>query len=119
MRLFTLVLAGLLLLIQYPLWLGKGGWLRAWDLDRQLDVQRVANDKLRARNAAIAAEVRDLKQGLLAVEERARYELGMIRDNEIFVQLAAPAADQLIDGLPGKTVPSSANSSAASTASKR
>lgn len=143
MRLFTLVLAGLLLLIQYPLWLGKGGWLRAWDLDRQLDVQRAGNDKLGARNAAMAAEVRDLRQGLLAVEERARYELGMIRDNEIFVQLAAapaapggpgagtsagpggagaPAAtapDQLIEGLPGKTVPSSAKSNAASKASKR
>ena len=87
MRLLTLILAGLLLLIQYPLWLGKGGWFRVWDLDRQLSTQRTANERLRARNGALEGEVRDLKQGQLAVEERARYELGMIRSDELFVQL--------------------------------
>lgn len=87
MRLFTLILAGLLLLIQYPLWLGKGGWFRVWELDRQLTTQRATNEKLRARNSALEGEVRDLKQGQLAVEERARYELGMIRGDELFVQL--------------------------------
>ena len=87
MRLFTLILAGLLLLIQYPLWLGKGGWFRVWELDRQLTTQRAANERLRARNGALEGEVRDLKQGQLAVEERARYELGMIRADELFVQL--------------------------------
>ena len=118
MRLFTLVLAGLLLLIQYPLWLGKGGWLRAWDLDRQLDTQRATNDKLRARNAAIAAEVRDLRQGLLAVEERARYELGMIRENEIFVQLAVGPASTP-HGVPGAAAGAAAGAgaNAGSTAS--
>lgn len=87
MRLFTLILAGLLLLIQYPLWLGKGGWFRVWELDRQLTTQRATNEKLRARNSALEGEVRDLKQGQLAVEERARYELGMVRGDELFVQL--------------------------------
>lgn len=94
MRLFTFILAGLLALIQYPLWLGKGGWLRTWELDRQLDAQRAANAQLRARNAALEGEVNDLQQGQQAVEERARYELGMIRSDELFVQWAdrAPGA---------------------------
>ena len=87
MRLFTLILAGLLALIQYPLWLGKGGWLHAWELERQLWAQRGVNERLRARNAALEGEVRDLKQGQIAVEERARYELGMIRADELFVQM--------------------------------
>jgi len=87
MRALTLVLAGLLLLIQYPLWLGKGGWARVWEHDRQLSAQRAKNDGLQARNAALDAEVRDLKQGLEAVEERARFELGMIRPDEVFFQI--------------------------------
>lgn len=88
MRLLTLILVGLLGLIQYPLWLGKGGWLRVWELDRQLDAQRAGNERLRARNGALDSEVRDLRQGQIAVEERARYELGMIRADELFVQLS-------------------------------
>ena len=87
MRWPTLVLAALIVLLQYPLWLGKGGWLRVWDMDRQLEAQQEVNRKLEARNAGLDAEVRDLKTGLDAVEERARYELGMIKDGEIFVQV--------------------------------
>jgi cell division protein FtsB len=87
MRTLTLVLAGLLLLIQYPLWLGKGGWARVWEHDRQLSAQRAKNEALQARNAALDAEVRDLKQGLEAVEERARFELGMVRPDEVFFQI--------------------------------
>ena len=78
MRLITLSLATLLLLIQYPLWLGKGGWLRVWDLDRQVAAERQKNDELKARNARLNSEVMDLRAGRGAVEERARYELGMI-----------------------------------------
>jgi cell division protein FtsB len=81
------ILGALILAIQYPLWLGKGGWLRAWDVDRQLGAQRAKNAQLEARNASLAAEVRDLKQGLEAIEERARYELGMIRHDEVFFQI--------------------------------
>ena len=93
----TLVLVALIALLQYPLWLGKGGWLRVWDYDRQLQEQREANQKLEQRNAGLDAEVRDLKSGLEAIEERARYELGMIKEGEIFVQAPqktplAPAA---------------------------
>lgn len=87
MRTLAVVLTGLLILIQYPLWLGKGGWLRVWELDRQLAQQRVINGRLAARNEALAAEVDDLREGRQAVEERARYDLGMIRPGEIFIQI--------------------------------
>jgi len=87
MRLLTLIIALLLVLIQYPLWLGKGGWLRTWELERQLEAQRQTNDELRTRNVALDAEVRDLKSGTDAIEERARYELGMLRQGEAFVQI--------------------------------
>jgi cell division protein FtsB len=87
MRLLMLVLIVLLAAIQTPLWFGKGGWLRVWELDRQLQAQREQNEKLRARNAALDAEVRDLKQGYDAIEERARSELGMIKQDEVFFQV--------------------------------
>ena len=87
MRWLAVALISLLLLLQYPLWLGKGGWLRVWDVDRQLQVEKVANKKLEIRNAGLDAEVRDLKQGFDAIEERARYDLGMIRQDEVFVQI--------------------------------
>ncbi len=87
MRLIILCLAALVVLIQYPLWLGKGGWLRVWDLDQQVVAAQKKNDELRARNAKLNSEVQDLKDGTGAIEERARYELGMIKENEIFVQV--------------------------------
>jgi cell division protein FtsB len=87
MRPVTFALAVALLAIQYPLWLGKGGWARVWEHDRQLAAQREKNAGLQARNAALDAEVRDLKQGLEAVEERARFELGMVRQDEVFFQI--------------------------------
>jgi len=87
MRLITLSLVALLLLIQYPLWLGKGGWLRVWDLENQVEAAQKKNEELKARNAKLNSEVRDLRDGTEAVEERARYELGMIKDGEIFVQV--------------------------------
>jgi cell division protein FtsB len=83
MRLLAGALVALIAAIQFPLWFGKGGWLRVWEVDRQLQGQRAHNRALEARNAGLAAEVRDLKQGLDAVEERARYELGMIRHDEV------------------------------------
>lgn len=87
MRMLAVVLSGLLILIQYPLWLGKGGWLRVWELDRQLVQQRTINGRLSARNEALAAEVVDLREGSRAVEERARYDLGMVKPGEIFIQI--------------------------------
>jgi cell division protein FtsB len=87
MKILAGILGILIVLIQYPLWLGKGGWLRAWDMNRQLEVQHAKNQQLETRNAGFAAEVRDLKQGTEAIEERARYELGMIRPDEVFFQI--------------------------------
>lgn len=92
MRWITLTLAVCLLAVQYPLWAGKGGWFRVWEVDREIAAQREVNVRLKARNGALEADVRDLKQGLEAVEERARSELGMIRQDEIFFQLLDDAA---------------------------
>jgi len=91
MKFLAAALGALVLLLQYPLWLGKGGWLRVWDLDRQVQAQKDANTRLQARNDALDAEVRDLKQGFDAIEERARYELGMVKQDEVFFQIV-PAA---------------------------
>jgi len=86
-KLVTLALIAQIALLQHPLWLGKGSWLRVWEVDRQMQAQRETNQKLALRNAALDAEVRDLKQGLDAIEERARSELGMIKRDEIFFQI--------------------------------
>lgn len=107
MRLVALVLAFLTVVIQYPLWLGKGGWLRVWELDRQVGLHKQANDKLRQRNGALDAEVRDLKQGFEAVEERSRYELGMIRQDEVFFQIIQPGSSTP-PAVPVQTAPSRA-----------
>jgi cell division protein FtsB len=87
MKILGGVLAALIVLIQVPLWLGKGGWLRVWEVDRHLDGQRTRNLELQARNRSLEAEVLDLKQGVDALEERARYELGMIKSDEVFFQI--------------------------------
>jgi cell division protein FtsB len=87
MRILAVVLLILIAAIQTQLWFGKGGWIRVWELDRQVDAQRAANEKLRTRNAALDAEVRDLKTGYDAIEERARNDLGMIRQDEVFYQV--------------------------------
>jgi cell division protein FtsB len=87
MRLIALALLTLLILIQFPLWLGKGGWLRVWELDKQVNAAHAKNEELKARNAKLDSEVKDLKNGTAAVEERARFELGMIKKDEIFVQI--------------------------------
>ena len=87
MRWFSSALITLLVMLQYPLWLGKGGWLRVWDIGLKLEQQKTNNRMLKVRNEGLDAEVRDLKQGYEAIEERARFDLGMIRQNEIFVQV--------------------------------
>lgn len=87
MRWLTLVFVLLIALLQYPLWLGKGSWLRVWDLSQQIDKQKESNATLKARNDTLDAEVRDLKQGYAAIEERARSELGMVKQDEVFYQV--------------------------------
>lgn len=98
MRIITLILLVLLLLLQYPLWLGKGGWLRVWDLHHQVEAQQQANQKTEARNARLDAEVRDLKQGTEAIEERARSELGMVKSDEVYYQILDDPADHVAAG---------------------
>jgi cell division protein FtsB len=90
MKIVAAILGALIVLIQFPLWIGKGGWLRAWQLDAEVTTQKNKNTGFEARNAALAAEVRDLKQGSEAAEERARRELGMVRGDEIFFQYVDP-----------------------------
>jgi cell division protein FtsB len=91
MRLLGLALVLLIALIQNPLWFGKGGWLRVHELSAQVEAQRETNTKLAVRNAMLDAEVRDLKQGYDAIEERARSELGMVKQDEMFFQLLQPS----------------------------
>ena len=86
MKILGAIFVALIVLIQYPLWLGKGGWLKAWQIEDEVTVAKAKNASLEARNAVLAAEVRDLKQGTEAIEERARYELGMTRSDEVFFQ---------------------------------
>jgi cell division protein FtsB len=87
MRWATLVIAGLLAMVQADLWFGKGNLPYVMSLRKQVDEQRNANLAARERNARVTAEVRDLKEGLEMVEEKARAELGMVRPNEILVQV--------------------------------
>jgi len=98
----TWLLVALIALLQYPLWLGKGGWLRVWDTSQQLAAQREVNQQLEQRNAGLDAEVRDLKSGFEAIEERARFELGMIKIGEIFVQVPQQAAATQPSAVPPK-----------------
>jgi len=116
MRLISLALAALLLLIQYPLWLGKGGWLRVSDLETQVAASRKKTEELKARNAKLESEVRDLKDGTGAVEERARYELGMIKQNEIFVQVLGANGKPAPAAAAPSTPPASAPAAAAAPA---
>ncbi|MFO7858736.1 MAG: cell division protein FtsB [Ectothiorhodospiraceae bacterium] len=87
MRILIAVLAGLLLVLQAQLWSGQGGLPEVWRLRADIRDQEQENARLRERNATLEAEVRDLKDGLEAVEERARSELGMIGDDVVFYQV--------------------------------
>lgn len=95
MKALTLLFVILIASLQYPLWLGKGSWLRVWDLSRQIAEQKDGNVTLKARNDTLDAEVRDLKQGFAAIEERARSELGMIKQDEVFYQVIDPSTIQI------------------------
>lgn len=86
-KIATYVLLGLLVLLQYPLWLGSGGVISVWRLNREIVAQQQENARLRERNSVLEAEVNDLKQGLEAIEGRARAELGMVKKNESFFQI--------------------------------
>src|SRR5687768_7846611 len=102
MKVLTLIFVVLIALLQYPLWLGKGSWLRVWDLSRQIATQQEKNDLLKARNDTLDAEVRDLKSGRAAIEERARSELGMVKKDEVFFQVLESTVPKNADPLPSK-----------------
>jgi cell division protein FtsB len=87
MRWATLILGVLLALVQADLWFGKGNMPYVMSLRMQLAAQQAANVAAKARNSRVAAEVSDLKEGLEMVEEKARAELGMVRPDEILVQV--------------------------------
>lgn len=90
MRWLIGILAAALLVLQYQLWVADGGAREAWLLRQELRAQQLENERLAERNAALAAEVEDLKGGLAAIEERARAELGMVRDGETFYHVVDP-----------------------------
>jgi cell division protein FtsB len=105
MRLLFLTLLALFLLIQYPLWFGQGGWFAAWELKQKVSEQRVVNEGIRQRNLAMEAEVEDLRVGTQAVEERARTDLGLMLDEEVYVQILpteVPSKDPAQVGTPSR-----------------
>lgn len=86
-RFLNLILIFIIVLLQVRLWTGEGSLPENWHLERQIEAQEVITDRLEKRNAVLAAEVKDLRSGLDSIEERARYELGMVRENETFFLL--------------------------------
>jgi cell division protein FtsB len=90
----TWVLAASIVLLQYPLWLGEGGWLKVREHAHKIDTQQALNQRLQIRNAGLLAELGDLKQGRDAIEERARNELGMIAPDEWFVRVVSTHSGQ-------------------------
>jgi cell division protein FtsB len=100
MRPLAWTLAALIVLLQYPLWLGKGSWLRVHELEREIAAQRTANQALEARNVQLAAEARDLHSGYDALDERARFEMGMVRNNEVFFHVMEPPASRVQPAAP-------------------
>lgn len=87
MKPLTIALLVLLVVLQYKLWLGDGSLTGIWRIHQAIEMQRQENAKLKERNAALDAEVKDLKHGLDAIEERARAELGMIKKDETFYRV--------------------------------
>jgi len=87
MKFLIAILAVLLLVLQYDLWFGDGGMANVSRLERRVAEQHQDNDHLAERNHALEAEVRDLKKGREAIEERARSELGMIKPGETYYQI--------------------------------
>lgn len=87
MKLLSFTLLLLITLMQYPLWFGKASWLKVWQVEQNVIVARGNNLLLQNRNNMLEAEVNDLKQGIEAIEERARSDLGMIKHDEILFQI--------------------------------
>ncbi|MFW1676676.1 cell division protein FtsB [Pontibacter sp. JAM-7] len=93
-RWLLLLILLLFLGLQYRLWFGEANLRETWQLEAQIERQELENARLIQRNSELEAEVQDLKRGLSAIEERARSELGMIREGETFIQLVEPVPDK-------------------------
>ena len=91
LRIVAGLLFAALLVLQYRLWASPGGMREVWRLEKAIEVQVEENERLATRNSTLAAEVRDLKVGKQAIEERARTDLGMVKTNETFFQVVPPA----------------------------
>ena len=96
MRILAIVLGVLILLIQYPLWLGKGGWLKVWDADRQVAAQKQVNDDMQSRNDGLAAEVTEHRMPILQLDRehgvRERLDdLAFVKKDEVFFQIIEPS----------------------------
>ena len=87
MKILSIILFSLLILIQYPLWIGKGSWYDVFKLKQEFSKQHKINVGLSKENFALRAEVSDLTNGTDAIEERARHELGMVKGDEFFFQV--------------------------------
>ncbi|MDH3948869.1 MAG: cell division protein FtsB [Gammaproteobacteria bacterium] len=87
MRILVAILLILLLALQYDLWVGDGSLATVWHLQKEVDAQQLENTYLTERNETLAAEVKDLKTGLDAIEERARNDLGMVKEGETYIQV--------------------------------
>ena len=90
MKFLAVALLALLAVLQYRLWLGDGGMREVARLRAEIEQQQTENATLRERNRTLAAEVQDLKKGTVAIEERARTDLGMVGQRETFYQVVTP-----------------------------
>lgn len=89
-RALLLILLIMIIGLQYRLWFGEANLRQVWSLEEQIEQQQIENESLIERNQRLEAEVRDLKKGMAALEERARSEMGMVQDGETFFQLIEP-----------------------------
>ena len=100
LRIVAGLLFAALVVLQYRIWASPGGMREVWRLERAIEAQIEENDRLAERNRTLAAEVRDLKEGKRAIEERARTDLGMVKANETFFQVVPPARAGDIEATP-------------------
>ena len=91
-RIVAAVLLLALAVLQYRIWASPGGMREVWRLEKAIEMQISENERLQQRNKTLSAEVRDLKEGRVAIEERARTDLGMVKSNETFFQIVPPAS---------------------------
>ncbi|MEN9772508.1 MAG: hypothetical protein RJA58_1151 [Pseudomonadota bacterium] len=115
---FTTILLVALLLLQFPLWFGQGGWIRVWRLEQQMDAKIVENQAKQQRVRELEAEVRGFKNSPRAAEERARYELGLIQPGERFVQWGTPQAQEPTGATPATKAPTKSGSSPSAPSTK-